>query len=255
LEDLMRTLGIILVGSLLLASTASAASRQRPITAKLGGTNPTTVTGTWYASLSFSGGGDSAATLSFVQNGSSVSGTGAVVGGGSGSINGTVTGSTFTFSGTTVAPCAGFFNGSVVISADYRTFSGSMTGSDCYGSLNATIFGVNQSAGGGAKPDADLTGVWNGTLTVSGVTSSFTFTLVQVGNSLTGTTALSSGGGSIIGNVSGGVVTFTIYEVSPCAGTFIGGGNISFDGRDVDGGFYGSDCGGQVQGNLTAAKQ
>jgi hypothetical protein len=250
----MRTLGITLAAPLVLASALTAASRQRPVPANLAGSNPTTVTGTWYLTLTFQT-GILASTLSLVQTGGSVSGTAAVTNGGSGSITGTVSGNTFTFSGTTVAPCSGSFSGSVSISADYRTFSGSFTGADCYGSLDSDVFGVNQSVGGGGEPSTNLTGVWNGTLTVSGVTSPFTFTLVQVGSSLTGTTALSSGGGSIIGNVSDGTATFTIYEVSPCAGTFVGGGDVSSDGRTVNGGFYGTDCGGQVQGTLTAGKR
>jgi hypothetical protein len=108
------------------------------------------------------------------------------------------------------------------------------------------------------EPDGPATGTWYAVTTSAQGISSATLSLVQRGNSVSGTVAIIGGAsGAVTGTVDGGTLTFTVNEISPCSGTF-GGTAVSNDGfLSLNGSFSGADCGGplsaQVVGiNLTS---
>ena len=229
--------------SMLAAAGSMAAQERMPVGLAdhfgSGSGSTDTVTGTWYLVTELSGFGQTAATLTMVQTGSSISGTAAIVGFGSGTVTGTVLGDTLTFAITEISPCAGTFSGSVALSADKRSANGSFSGSDCDGSWTASVSGVNVSAAGDSTEAlAQVTGSWNATIQLGPTQANAKLTLVQEGGGVSGTAAIvQAGSGALVGRVSGSNLFFTIYEVSPCAGFFLGSVTISADNRQASGFF------------------
>jgi PKD repeat protein len=105
-------------------------------------------------------------------------------------------------------------------------------------------------------PTYELAGNWAGTYKTSVLPSGSTisFTLIQRGNSLSGTYSTGSGAsGYFSGTLSGNQVAFTLAQTTPsCLGTFSGNGTVTSTHMTFT--FSGSDCWGQHkngQGQVT----
>jgi hypothetical protein len=105
-----------------------------------------------------------------------------------------------------------------------------------------------------AEGDSVITGTWYGTTAIPGIgNSSATFSLVQSGANVTGTFAIIGfGSGGVTGTVSGGVLSFTVTETSPCPGTFTGTATSDDGFRSMVGSFSGTDCDGFWSANIAA---
>jgi hypothetical protein len=213
------------------------------------------VTGTWIAALTVNGIGPPA-FLSLTQSGSSVTGTASVFDGGSGVLTGTVTGQTFNFSVAEVSPCSGSFTGSVSVSDDDFSMSGSGSGADCNGSFSRTLTAAKTFVGGApAAGSADVSGSWNATLSSGGSQYSAVLTFVQNGTSLSGTVSIVGfGNGSFTGSIVGDKLIIAINELNPCLGIFIGASSNA-SGSSFTGNIVGSDCGGSYSGTFSATKR
>lgn len=79
-----------------------------------------------------------------IQEGSSISGTFVVDNGGSGNPSGRVSGSSISFNVDQQNPCDGSYSGSGSISEGASEISGSYSGSDCNGTLQADLDAVKR---------------------------------------------------------------------------------------------------------------
>jgi hypothetical protein len=219
-----------------------------------------TLTGSWYVFIEFPQLHTTAATLSLVQTASAVTGLLAIQDGSSGSVTGVVTGQRLDFSLTSLVPCPGTGTGTMSISSDYRTLSGSLSSSDCNGSTVASLYAANLSAAGANDTSPNVTGSWDVTLH-TGTDSVALFTMVQQGAAVTGSAALPRGGAvlqGIVGDLLGTgseVVQLTAYEISPCPGTFGALLTVSSDGLTANGAWGGADCQGLSSGTVSATRQ
>ena len=117
-------------------------------------------------------------------------------------------------------------------------------------------------------PDANLTGTWNVTLTVTGGVQApvgtlltATFTIAQTGSSFTGTFSTGGGfSGSLSGTISVQTFSLTITQGAPCPGTFTGAGTAanslggSIGVTQMTGSYSGSDCKGTLAVVFAATK-
>ena len=147
----------------------------------------------------------------------------------------------------------------------------------CFFLLLTSIVGCGSSGDlfdGDLPPiDANLTGTWNVTLTVTGgvqapVGTQFTqtFSIVQTGSSFTGTFSTVGGfSGSLSGTVSGQTflgqtfsLTVTLTQGPSCPGTFTGAGTASLallsSFSTMTGSYSGSDCNGTLAVDFVATK-
>jgi hypothetical protein len=109
------------------------------------------VTGTWDASMTVIGGDTTVpvgyhwtGVLTVIQSGSAVSGTFSTSVGGVGQISGTVSGDEASFTSTPGPFCAGMFNCFVMVDAAGDQMSGTYSGADCDGTLQALITAVKR---------------------------------------------------------------------------------------------------------------
>lgn len=109
------------------------------------------VTGTWDASMTVIGGDTSlphgfhwTGVVTVIQSDSSVSGTFSTPVGGVGQISGTVSGEDASFTSTQGPFCAGFFNGFAMVNAAGDQMSGTYSGADCDGTLQASFTAVKR---------------------------------------------------------------------------------------------------------------
>ena len=122
------------------------------------------------------------------------------------------------------------------------------------------------SGGGGGSGEEDtltnITGTWYGTFSYQSCINSscysetitVTFTIVQSGNTVTGTFSTSTGGtGSISGTVEGNTFNFTLSETHPCIATLNGTGTIS--GNTIDYNLSGIVCNESISGSGTVTKE
>lgn len=131
----------------------------------------------------------------------------------------------------------------------------------------AVALGVSACGGGGYSPTApsntNVTGTWDGQVTVTGGSqlaagTRFTVivTLAQSGNMVSGTFATEGGAsGQLSGSVSGQALSFAIAQGPPCAGTFDGSAAVSTANTQMSGAYSGSDCNGTLQANFTASRR
>ena len=213
------------------------------------------VNGTWATNLTI-GGSLYPASLTLLQAGTSVSGTASVFGGGGGSVTGTVDGQTLNFSVTEVNPCPGAYSGTALVSDSSLDISGSLSGSDCLGSYSGTVYGAKTFVGGPAsKGNASVAGLWDATLDFSQGPFLATIAFVQNGSSINGTAVIvGRGSGSLTGSVVGDNIRFTVNELSPCLGIFVGDASVS--GNAIGSGYIaGSDCGGSYSGSFSATRR
>src|SRR5512135_1640598 len=108
------------------------------------------VTGTWDASLTIIG-GTSFLPIGYTWNGvftmdqsdntvfNTVSGTFSTPIGGTGQISGTVSGDEVSFTSTQGTFCSGFFNGFALVNSSSDQMSGTYSGVDCSGTLQASF--------------------------------------------------------------------------------------------------------------------
>lgn len=131
----------------------------------------------------------------------------------------------------------------------------------CFSLLLTSIVGCS-SSDVITLPDANLTGTWNATLTVTGgvqapVGTQFTatFTIVQAGSTFTGTFSTGGGfSGSLNGTVSSQTFSLTITQGAPCPGTFTGAGTANSTVTQMTGSYSGSDCNGTLAVDFVATK-
>ena len=197
------------------------------------------------------------AAFSLVQSGAAVAGALSVYGGGGGSLTGTVSGDTFNFSVNEVSPCTGSFSGSATASNGGREVSGNGNGNDCHNTYTASLLGLKTFVAGKPAPDsANVAGLWDVSLVVSGQSRTAVMALIQNGSSVTGTVVISGlGSGSIAGSIIGQTLNLTVNEISPCLGIFLGGGTIATGDASASGQLGGTDCGGNYQGAFSATKR
>ena len=129
----------------------------------------------------------------------------------------------------------------------------------------ATAFGCGGGDNGGmtGSQNANVTGTWDVTSTVTGGTEAppgtqFTavFTLAQSGTSVTGTFSTSGGlSGQIAGSISGQAFALTISQGAPCPGSFSGSATVSGSGTQLAGSYSGSDCNGTLQVSAVATRR
>jgi hypothetical protein len=214
------------------------------------------VTGTWTASL-VANNVLIPISLSLVQSGTSVSGAASVFQGGGGSLNGTVNGSTFNFTVNEVSPCSGSYSGSATISGSNLSASGTVTGSDCNGSIAGSLDGLKTFVGGPpGQGSANVGGLWDATIVIGGVGHAAVIALVQNGSSVTGTAVITgAGSGSITGSALGQSLGITINELSPCLGIYVVEATIGAGDSSGSGTLTGTDCNGSYQGTLSATKR
>ena len=139
----------------------------------------------------------------------------------------------------------------------------------CFSLLLTSIVGCDRSFSGlldgpFTLPDANLTGTWNATLTVTGGVQApvgtqltATFTIAQTGSTITGTFSTGGGfSGSLSGTVSGQTFSLTITQGAPCPGTFTGAGTApsSNTQNQMTGSYSGSDCNGTLAVDFVAPK-
>ena len=137
----------------------------------------------------------------------------------------------------------------------------------CFFLLLTSIIGCPSNLGdllGGplGLPDANLTGTWNATLTVTGGVQApvgtqltATFTIAQTGSTITGTFSTGGGfSGSLSGTVSGETFSLTITQGAPCPGTFTGAGTATSAVTQMAGSYAGSDCNGTLAVDFVATK-
>ncbi len=213
------------------------------------------VNGTWATNLTI-GGFLYPASLTLVQVGTSVSGAASVFGGGGGSVTGTVDGQKLTFSVTEVSPCPGAYSGTALLSDSSLSISGSVSGSDCLGSYSGTVYGAKTFVGGPpSKGNALVAGFWDATLDFSQGQFLAEIAFVQNGSSINGTAVIAGrGSGSLTGSVVNDNIRFTVNELSPCLGIFVGDASVSGDA--IRSGFIsGSDCGGSYSGSFSATRR
>ena len=110
-----------------------------------GMTGDVNVTGTWDAVMTVTGGTQAPAGMQFTavltlaQSGSSVTGTFRTEGGLSGQVSGSVSGQFLSFTLSQGYPCSGTFRGSGTVNDLGTRFPGSYSGSDCHGTLEASV--------------------------------------------------------------------------------------------------------------------
>ena len=104
------------------------------------------VTGTWDASMTVIGGETSlpvgytwTGVFTMIQSDSTVSGTFSTQIGGIGQISGTVSEDDVSFTSTQGTFCSGFFNGFALVNAASNQMSGTYSGVDCSGTLQASF--------------------------------------------------------------------------------------------------------------------
>jgi hypothetical protein len=109
----------------------------------------------------------------------------------------------------------------------------------------------------GASTSTDLSGTWDATYTVPGLSIGAVFQLSQTNSAVTGTYVVSGGAptGNVTGTVSGDQITFRFDQNQPCPGTFNGTGTISNGGRRITGSYSGSDCSGSLAPTFVADKR
>jgi hypothetical protein len=202
-------------------------------------------------------------TLTLIQTGASVTGVLALHGRSGGSVTGTVTGHRFDLELTTLQPCQGSgIPQTLNISADFRNLSGTLTGSDCLGSLLASFYAANLSTVGGTETSPDVTGSWDLTL-ISGTGEATGLAgLVQNGAAVTGTIVLPSGEATvqgIVGDLLGtqsSIVYLTVYGgVVRCPSSVAGLLTVSADGSTASGSWGGYDCNGASFASISAVRR
>ena len=107
---------------------------------------------------------------------------------------------------------------------------------------------------------ADVNGLWRvqatataGTQLPVGRTFSFVMTLSQVGSTVSGTVMNSVDlVTDVTGLVNGQILTFTLTQGAPCAGSFSGAGTASNGDTVLTGSYSGSDCNGTLSADFTA---
>jgi type V secretory pathway adhesin AidA len=110
-------------------------------------------------------------------------------------------------------------------------------------------------------PVADVEGIWVGRGTVTGGTQqrvgrkfNLVLTLSQVDSEVTG--AVMTGLGmewDATGTLNGQVLTFTLTQSQPCAGSYSGAGTASNGDSELTGSFSGTDCNGTLSADFTVA--
>ena len=111
----------------------------------LTGTQDVNVTGTWDAIVTVTGGTqlpegtEFGAVLVITQSGTTATGTSVAEGGFVGQLSGTISGRSLEFTITQGDPCPGSFSGTATVNGSNTRMSGSYSGSDCNGSLQATL--------------------------------------------------------------------------------------------------------------------
>jgi hypothetical protein len=111
--------------------------------------------------------------------------------------------------------------------------------------------------------DQDLTGTWSGTLTgVRGdqggavVTDQLVFTLVQVGDAISGSFVTAGGAtGELVGAIENNRYVYTVIQGGVCLGSFSGTATISGATGRLEGSYVGSDCAGSLDANFSASRQ
>lgn len=79
------------------------------------------------------------AFITFTQSGSALTGSFGVQGGYQGTVTGTVVANGVSFTLTPAPPCGGSFSGHGTVTPNDSTMAGSYSGSDCGGSVSATV--------------------------------------------------------------------------------------------------------------------
>jgi hypothetical protein len=138
---------MILSGAFAVALLASfgCGSRSDSVT----GTSPN-ADGTWLATMTTTGGTQAppgtqfTVTLDLAQASNDVVGTFTTQGGASGILTGTISGQTITLNATQAPPCDGTYDGVGTMNAASTSMSGTYSGSDCYGTLQATFTATKQ---------------------------------------------------------------------------------------------------------------
>ena len=103
------------------------------------------VTGTWDVSMTVTGGTQApvgfhwTAVFTVVQSGSSVSGTGVTSSDTGGQVSGSVSGDDLDFTLAQTSPCVGTYHGFAMVNAASNQMSGTYSGSDCFGTLQASF--------------------------------------------------------------------------------------------------------------------
>jgi hypothetical protein len=134
-----------------------------------------------------------------------------------------------------------------------------------FGLAAAMALGCGGGSDGGmiGSQDANVTGTWVATLTVTGGTQgppgtqfAAVFTLAQSGTRVTGTFATAGGGSGVMsGTVAGQAFSFNVAQNAPCAGTYSGSATVNGAETQLTGGYSGSDCNGTLQISAVATKQ
>jgi hypothetical protein len=108
------------------------------------------VTGTWDASMTITGGTQGpvgfhwTAVFTVVQSGSSVSGTGVTSSGSGGQVSGSVSGDDLDITLTQTTPCTGTYHGIGMVNAASNQMSGTYSGADCNGTLQASFTAIKR---------------------------------------------------------------------------------------------------------------
>ena len=106
--------------------------------------------GTWAAMMTTTGGTQAppgtqfTVTFDFVQGGADVVGTYSTQGGATGILTGTISGQTLTFDASQSPPCDGNYDGVGTMNTESTSMSGTYSGSDCFGTLQATFTATKQ---------------------------------------------------------------------------------------------------------------
>src|SRR5262245_32863546 len=142
--EVMRRVFLMAFAAALLASFGCSSDAD-----SVTGTTPN-VHGTWTAAMTTTGGTQAPSgtqftvTFELVQAGADVVGTYSTEGGATGIVTGTISGSTVSLSATQSPPCDGTYDTVATMNPASTSMSGTYSGSDCFGTLDATFTAAKQ---------------------------------------------------------------------------------------------------------------